>query len=1529
MNKTVVIHLGNGDLTHGFPDINVRLWDDRQPRAEQFVGSLPAIPALVESYRVWQSTYRALCDRLLLRSGSVAAESGLEIEEGGITHVSQVSFQTLSRQLQQQVNVWLQSEGFISVEQQLRSRLHPDAEIQVIFEVDDDLLRRLPWHCWDFFQDYANAEVALSCPEYKYRKASRPPATRKRVRILAILGNSQGINVETERQILEDLPDAETHFLVAPSRQELDHQLWDERGWDILFFAGHSRTEGKVGRIYINENLAHNSLTIEQLREALNTAIDNGLKLAIFNSCDGVGLAQALGELSIPHVIVMREPVPNQVAQEFFKGFLKAYAIERLPLYQAVRQARRRLQGLEDDFPGASWLPVICQNPAIAPPTWLQLGGMPPCPYQGLFAFQEENAQVFFGREQFTKSLVLAVKRKTLVAVVGPSGSGKSSVVFAGLVASLRSSSAQSSPPCIVSFRPNVSPFDALAEALAKELPEVIATQKPSLLKGDQSTRFKALELAVSLQHDSHALCQLIEAWVRRNPSTHLLLIADQFEEIYTLCTEADRQIFLEALLNAVQLAPAFTLVLTLRADFYGYALSDRRFSDVLQGSVYNLGPMSREELQQAIAQPAAQMQVKLEEGLADQLIQATWEHAGRLPLLEFALTQLWAKQQAGWLTHRAYADIGGVEEAIANHAEGVYSQLEKRDRQRVQQILVQLVEPRAGIDPSRRLATRDEVGEANWDLVTQLASSRLVVTNRNEATGEETVEIVHEALLRSWGRLEKWIEVDGEFRRWQEGLRIVRRQWESSSQDDEALLRGKRLTDAKYWYDSRNGELSSRDKQFIQLSLAAQAQENKRRKRRRKAIVFGLIAGLAAALMLAGLAWGGWQQAALSEVRAIRISSDALFKSDQAFNALVEALRSEQKLKTLAWSNEDTRTGVELALRQAASRVVEQNRLAGHDGGVTAVAFSHDGQMIASASKDHTVKLWNRNGSLIRTLKGHENEVWGVAISPDGNLIASASNDKTAKLWNRDGVLITTFKGHSNEVNAVAFSPDSQTIASASNDQTIQLWKLDGSWIKTFKGHSSSINAVAFSPDSQMLASASDDNTIRLWEPDGTLINTLKDHTNSVRGVAFSPDGQWIVSASLDQTIKLWRSDGTLFSTFPSQVNTVQDVKFSADSQQIVSAGDDKTVKLWRRDGTLLRTLKGHSNGVMGVAFSPDDETIASASLDGTVKLWKLKNPLQTTLHGHRDTVWDVAFSPDGQTIASASDDHTVNLWNQDGSLQTTLKKHTAPVYGVAFSPDGQTIASASVDHTVNLWNQDGSFQTTLKKHSDWVTGVTFSLDNQLIASSSRDRTVNLWKRDGSLLKSLRHTDRVWGVAFSPDNQLIASASNDKTIRLWKRDGSLLKSLTGHTEAIQAVTFSPDNQLIASASNDKTIRLWKRDGSLLKPLTGHTEAVNKVAFRHDGQLLASTSVDKTIKLWNKDGSLLTTLNGYSEGMLGVAFSPDDQTLAATSVDGTVTLWNMPRVLDVKALPSYGCDWLQDYLETNSQISESDRHLCK
>ena len=1531
MSKTVVINLGKGSLSRGFPAITARLWSDRELSAEQCVGALPPVPELIDLYRIWQSTYRALSNRVVLRLP--LAEDELEIDAGGITQVSQQSFEALSRQLRQAMNRWLSSAGLLPVERHLRSQLNPTDSIRVILETDSDLLLRLPWHCWDFFQDYPYAEMALSQPQYKRQALINQQVRRDRVRILAIVGDARGIDIEPERQLLQALPDAEVTFLVAPSRQAFDRMLWDKIGWDILFFAGHSQSEGQseelTGRLYINEAATHNSLTVEQLEESLKGAIARGLQLAIFNSCDGVGLAKAIGQLQIPQVIVMREPVPNRVAQTFLQYFLHAFATEKLSLYQAVRQARGQLQGLENEFPGASWLPVLCQNPAVEPLGWFQLGGKPACPYRGLAAFQPADAHLLFGREQSTADLLAAVNTRPFVAVVGASGSGKSSVVFAGLLPQLQ---LQQQGWQVTSCRPGDRPLDRLAEALLEG----------SLEKESQAFRMAVLELSVSFQQNRSGLRDALSQQKKRQ-----LLIVDQFEEIYTLCSLEERTLFVDLLLEAAQSAPGFTLLLTLRADFYGEALSDRRMSDALQAGGYNLGPMTRAELARAIAQPAAKMRVMLEAGLTEQLIQATWNRAGHLPLLAFTLSELWRQQTSGQLTHQAYQAMGGVEKALANHAEASYSELSPNEQQRTQRIFMQLIAPGEGSPPTRRLASRDDVGEQNWALVAKLASARLVVTSYNWVIATETVEIIHEALIYTWGRLGYWLQIDGEFRLWQEELRRYRRQWERNDREAAALLKGKQLIRARDWYETRLDELNSKDKTFIEKSLTAQKAEDNQQKRRRLLTVGALSLGMLVTSSLTLMAWWGAQRAQLSEVRAITSASEALFLSNQRLESLVATLQAKRGLDALAWSDKETQNNVTTALRQALSKVGEKNRLSAHKAGTTAVAFSPSAAFIASASQDGTVKLWQPDGTLLNSLEGHRSEIWGLAISPNGQIIASASDDSTVRLWQPGGTLIKTLTGHRGAVNAVAFSPDGRLIASAGEDGEVKLWQSDGTIVKAFSAHGEKIDAIAFSPMSsltgsstgQRIATASGDQTIKLWNVDGTLQTTLEGHTGTVRGVAFSPDGKTLASASADDTIKLWNLSNYSQTTLSGHTNDVYGIAFSPDGTVLASAGNDNIVNVWQRDGTLLSTFRGHSNGVTGVAFSPDAQTIASTSFDSSVRLWQRNTHILNELKGHANSVWDVAFSPDSQLLASSSADHSIKLWqSNDIFFQSqsvakpikTLNSHTDTVYGISFSPDKQFLASASKDKTVKLWTLEGTLLETLSGHRGWVTAVDISADGAMIASSSEDKTIKLWQRDGALLATLAgHTEGVNAVAFSPDGQMLASASDDKTIRLWQRDGSSTKALVGHTAAVNQLSFSPDGQAIVSASDDRTVRLWNREGELLKTLVGHQDAVIDVAFAHNGEQIASSSADKTVRLWDRNGLLLDLLAGYESGVIGIAFSPDDGSrLATATVDRTVTIWDLASALEAQSLVDLSCEYVEDYLKTNRDLEIGVRSLC-
>ena len=371
MNKLVILNLGKGDLNIGFPSVNAQLFEDGKPIGFQLTGSLPASPELIELYKRWQLLYKLIYESFYpspcWRENHSHEE--IEIEEDDITHVSFIEFSHLCHELQLELNSWLKSEPFRKIDQKLRTRLAPTEEIRVILQTEDDCIRRLPWHLWNFFEDYPHGVICLGATDYEPVKRFVKRANQN-IRILAILGNSQGIDTQKDRLILEQLPGAETVFLVEPSRRELDRWLWEQDGWDILFFAGHSSTQedGEIGKFYINQS---ESLTIAQLKNALRAAIKQGLHLAIFNSCEGLGLLCQLASLHIPQMIVMREPVPDLVAQEFLKHFLFAFSRGE-SFYLAAREAGERLQGLESEFPCASWLPAICQNPAEQSLVWLQ-----------------------------------------------------------------------------------------------------------------------------------------------------------------------------------------------------------------------------------------------------------------------------------------------------------------------------------------------------------------------------------------------------------------------------------------------------------------------------------------------------------------------------------------------------------------------------------------------------------------------------------------------------------------------------------------------------------------------------------------------------------------------------------------------------------------------------------------------------------------------------------------------------------------------------------------------------------------------------------------------------------------------------------------------------------------------------------------------------------------------------------------------------------------------------------------------------
>lgn len=864
MAKLVTLEIGKGTFEQGFP-VTLRIKEeDTATDLIQKHGELPHKPNLLNTCQQWQTDFR----HLVVPSPPGFSTLGRGIK-GATTRTKPLeeylkNCTTSFKQAEAQLNSWLNAvehSQWRKIRDTLQRSLGQDEEIRVVLQTDVEQLRRLPWSAWSLFsQDYPKAEIALGTPEYS-RPQAFPPSGK--TRILLILGYCGGLNLTLDRQVIAQLANyagKEPFILQEPSPDQLRTVLTDPQGWHLLCYAGHSysQEDGTIGWLQLQQN---GQIGIADLNHSLATAIANGLQLAIFNSCDGLGLAYQLAHLNLPQSIVMREPVPDEVAPKFLEKLLLTFA-SGCSLYTAVRNARRYLEeAWNRKYPGISWLPVICQNPSVAPLSWKTLGGktvIPPCPYRGLSAFTENDANFFFGREAFISQLLQALDQKHLITVLGPSGSGKSSVVFAGLLPRYRTYLKQRELNLtVVSFRPGIQPCNALAKALASSLTE-------------QDAELVETKLLLDLEKSDRALQTWIEQ-ITHQPRTRLLLIIDQFEEVFTLCSDCQqRQAFLDNLLQAIYEATGLRIILTVRSDFLNQ-LQTYEFNRALQIFPPELlGPMNSEELKAAIIQPALLEDVRFETWVVERLL-AEMKQPERLPLLEFALTELWAKQSDRLIRHQDYQAIGGVEEALVNYAEEVYKQLHESDRQQTQRVFTQLVHPGNGAEDTRRLATRTEVGEENWTLVSRLADTRLIITQYNSLIGEETVEVVHEALIRHWPRLSMWVNRNREFRSWQEQLRTALSQWIKSGTDKEALLGGRFLSVAEGWLNERSTELTESEQSFIQKSLEQRTQQQNReleqeRKARKAA---QRIARLAVAVALSlvttggigGLAWQQWQQ--------------------------------------------------------------------------------------------------------------------------------------------------------------------------------------------------------------------------------------------------------------------------------------------------------------------------------------------------------------------------------------------------------------------------------------------------------------------------------------------------------------------------------------------------------------------------------------------------------------------------------------------------------------------------------------------
>ncbi|MEM9449676.1 MAG: TIR domain-containing protein [Cyanobacteria bacterium P01_E01_bin.6] len=686
------------------------------------------------------------------------------------------------------------------------------------------------------------------------------------------------------------------------------------------------------------------------------------------------------------------------------------------------------------------------------------------------------------------------------------------------------------------------------------------------------------------------------------------------------------------------------------------------------------------------------------------------------------------------------------------------------------------------------------------------------------------------------------------------------------------------------------------------------------------------------------------------NEITAFCKSSEAFFALDRPLDALLEALQAGVRLRDADWAQDvsDLQAQVIGALQQGLYWVREFNRLEGHNGTVRDVSISPDGDLIVTASRDGTLRLWQRNGHCLAVLQGHEKLVRAVEFAPDGQSFVSGSWDGTIRIWSRSGEALTVLRDHDKRVIYVAFSPDGACFASASSDGTVKLWTSDGQLIETLDHDGRELRCVAFSPDGQRLASGGRNGTIYLWSLTGdrpfTCHQTLEMSDRALNTLCFSQDNQWLFSGSVDGHIRAWHYGQNHHHDIADQQAEVRAIQRMPNSNDIVSVGHDGFISIWRvadsQSGSLTSTegepshgsqhetqslhytlktaLVGHSGPVLGLDIDRTGHLLLSAGGERVVRLWRWNVPQLVRCHTGETGSYRVDFTPTGDRLVVSGNVNTVQIWHRDGYLLKDFVAHSSRVWNLCLSPQGDAIATTA-SKTITLWTVDGELTATLQGHQDRLRQLCFSPDGSFLASASDDGTVRLWDRTGDVKQILQGDgDRFTTVCFAPDGQSLVGGSRTRMLRQWHVDGTLIQTFVGHNDEVLDVEFSPDGQRLVSGSDDRTARIWSLDGTLLHTLECQ-RSVRAVDISPDGHVIAAGCRDGNIRFWSMGGVLLSTLQGRSGQIICVRFSPDGTSLAATGEDGTLTIWTLDRFDDglLGRLIDRGLDWCQDYLETN------------
>lgn len=1184
-------------------------------------------------------------------------------------------------------------------------------------------------------------------------------------------------------------------------------------------------------------------------------------------------------------------------------------------------------------------------------------------PYKGLRAFHEADAGDFFGRKTMVQRLVahLSPLPRTashaasvaaslqvapegnsvtrFLAVVGPSGSGKSSLVRAGLIPALGQGAVPGSDRWLITeMVPGSHPFEEMEAALLR-----IAVNPPE-------------SLLSQLGEDARGLLRAVKRCLPADEQSELLLVVDQFEELFTLTAAPEARRFMDSIYAAAtDPRSRVRIVITLRADFYDRPLTVPNFSELVREHTEAVTPLTTAELDEAIRGPARRVGVKLEEGLISRIVADVHDQPGALPLLQYALTELFEQRQGRLLTLAAYEEIGGVLGALGRRAENLFDELDEAGQEAARQLFLRLVTLGEGTEDTRRRVLRSELHSlgsepsnvpafdlARLDTVVDLYGRyRLLTFDKDAETREPTVEVAHEALVREWPRLRLWLDESRADVRMERLLASVAAEWQSAGRDPSYLLQGGRLGLFVGWSTGADLALTSDERAFLDASLAqrdAQAAEEMERQERERqlerrsvqrlrAIVAVLaiasVVGILLTLAVLNQSRIARQNEALAVEQRDRAEEAArVSTSRELASAAVTNLSEDPELSMLLALHglETAHTGESVgALHQAVqeSRVRKTMQEPGYSAFVT---YSPDGALLLASGADGA-EVWDMNEDVLRYTLPIDMWVSRSSFSPDGALIATSNDDGTVSAWNADtGQEVLTFKAHEDYVQHVLFSPDGARLATTSGDGTAKVWdwsatlaKGEGVLLQTLSGHEGPVENAAFSPDGARLVTASfADGTVKLWDIDqGEALHTLD--LNSF-GVAWSPDGRYLVTGEPTGELAVWDAESgeKATSAFTHNNGVIQTMTFNPDGSLLASAGGDGAARLWRFDAEGLQelmVLAGHDDQVIEPTFSPDGRFLATSSGDGTIRVWDISPAGRQELGafaGHADRVTAI-ISPDRSTLYTSDFGGRVRAFDlASGVERLNFEAHPARIVDMALSPDGARLATAGDDGLAKVWNAgSGELLLTLAGHTlaeggffSGLMAVAFSPDGRLLATAANDGLAKVWdlSTGAELLTLQGHERSVAAVAFSPDGKIIATSGDDNWAGIWDAEtGALLMKIPSPTRML-GLSLSPDGSRLATGGDQGLVRVWSLPGDLRnaaeapsQPLLSFITAagvVLDVQYSPDGTQLAVTGSTGVVEIRDAETGALVQSIAHPAGVWALRFSSDGAHLATGGTDG-------------------------------------------